>query len=72
MSLRNDTPELDLSALPEKEREELFLFYNYLKFKVKQTKSAKTKKQKIPETFLKPIEVSEYLTFDRDEIYDRK
>ncbi len=65
--------EINISILPEKEKQELMIFYKYLLFKSKiYNKNYKSEILELPKTFYSPIAVENYIKFDRDEIYRNK
>ena len=68
--MKTSAQTIDLSNLPDAARREIADFYKFViqRYGRVQQKKPLTK-YKLPAEFYKPINVSEYLTVSRDEIY---
>ena len=68
---------MNLSILPEEAILELKKYYEYLVWKYKSLSqsihdnTSEDASEKLNEAFYKPIKVEKYLTFNREEIYER-
>ncbi len=63
------SPAFDMSVLPVAVRQELHDFYDYLTHKYALKKTRKARPKKLPAGFYQPIQVTQYESFRREEIY---